>query len=296
MRKLFNFIVVMGIIVFVLFKLAEEYDFDVLGSMDVFKADSYTSEYIYMLDRETKDVQYEKNTHAEAYPASLTKMMTTLVALENIEDLSAPATIDEKTYKEMVENNASMAGFRSGESVTFRDLLYGTMLSSGGEAANSLAVHVSGSTEIFVQLMNERADEIGLKDTNFTNPEGLHDDNQYTTAHDMGTLVDYALDNGHFKALFTKESFQTAPTTEHPQGILLQSTVLSKLNGSEQEGFEILGGKSGTTHKAGESWATLGVKDEREYIVIAMGAPLKDISNPNWAQKADSLDLYKQIE
>jgi len=264
--------------------------------LSVLDDDDYTSKYIYILDREDKNLEYEKNSKSRAYPASLTKIMTTLVALEHISDLSAIAPVDVDTYREMVVNNASMAGFYGREKVTYRDLLYGTILSSGGEAANSLAVHVGGSVDEFVRMMNDKAAELGMKDTNFTNAEGLHNKNQYTTAYDMARLIDYALDNGHFRAIFTKESFITSKTSDHPDGIMLRSTVLSRLAGVNQKGFEIIGGKSGTTYEAGECWATLGIKEGREYIVIVMGAPLKDISNPDRAQIADSIKLYSRIE
>lgn len=263
----------------------------ILGKSD----DNYTSKYIYVLNREDKSVEYEKNAKTRAYPASLTKIMTTIVALEHIDDLSKSVKVDVKTYKKMVENNSSMAGFYGREAVTYRDLLYGTILSSGGEAANSLAVNLAGSVEDFVSLMNEKASEIGLKDTHFTNPEGLHDNNQYTTAHDMAHLLDYALDNGDFKAIFTKKTFKTTSTLDHPDGILLRSTVLSKLDNLNKEGFEIIGGKSGTTYEAGMCWATLGIKDNQEYISVVMGADLKDIRNPDMMQRDDTIKLFKRI-
>lgn len=145
-------------------------------------------------------------------------------------------------------------------------------------------------------MMNNKATKLGLNDTHFTNPEGLHNKKQYTTASDMAKLLDYALDNGHFKAIFTKETFQTTLTKDHPDGILLESTVLSSLNKEEQDGFEIIGGKSGTTYDAGQCWATLGLVDEREYISIVKGAPLEDISHPDKAQIADTLKLYTKIQ
>lgn len=271
-------------------------DFNLGKFSNVFSSDDYASRYIYVLDREDKSVEYEKNSRERAYPASLTKIMTTIVALEHIDDLSAVAPIDVDTYKEMVANNASMAGFYGREPVTYRDLLYGTILSSGGEAANSLAINVAGSVEDFVRLMNEKASELGLEDTHFTSPEGLHDKNQYTSAYDMAKLLDYALDNGDFRAIFTKKTFKTTSTMDHPNGIVLKSTVLSKLAGISEEGFEIVGGKSGTTYEAGECWATLGIKEDREYICVVMGAPLKDISNPDMAQIDDTIKLYKRIK
>lgn len=258
--------------------------------------DEYTSPYIYMIDRETKNVVYEKSANTRAYPASLTKIMTAIVALENIENLSAITPVDIDTYQDMVAQNASMAGFFGGEEVTYRDLLYGTILTSGGEAANSLAIHIAGNVEYFVQMMNDKAFELGLDDTHFTNPEGLHDENQYTTAYDMANLLDYALENDDFKTIFTKETFQTTSTPDHLDGILLTSTVLTSLNKDEQNGFEIIGGKSGTTYDAGQCWATLGIVAGREYISIVMGAPIEDISHPDGEQIVDTLKLYKNIK
>lgn len=267
---------------------------DLNGKFSI-NADEYTSKYIYVLDREDKSMEYEKNSRVRVYPASLAKIMTTIVAIEHIDDLSEVAPVDVDTYKEMVANNASMAGFYGKESTTYRDLLYGTILSSGGEAANSLAINIAGNVKDFVLLMNEKASELGLKDTHFANPEGLHDENQYTTAYDMAILLDYALDNGHFRAIFTKKEFNTTSTLDHPNGILLKSTVLCKLDGLSQDGFEIIGGKSGTTSEAGECWATLGVKENKEYICIVMGAPLEDISNPSGAQIDDTIEIFRRM-
>lgn len=261
-----------------------------------FLKDDYESQYIYVVNRETKNKVINKNHKSKAYPASFTKIMTAIVALENIDDLSAIAPIDIETYREMVNKNSSMAGFYGKEQTTYRDLLYGTILSSGGEAANSLAVNIAGNVEDFVILMNQKASELGLDDTNFVNPEGLHHKKQYTTAYDMGKLLDYALDNGDFRAIFTKESFNTTPTLDHPEGITLQSTVLSKLHDVPQDGFEIIGGKSGTTYEAGQCWATLAIKEDTEYIGIVMGAKLKDISNPDNKHIDDLVKIYENIK
>lgn len=269
---------------------------DILSEVFSSSGGDYASEYISMLNRQDKSIEYEENHEKKAYPASLTKIMTAIVALEHIENLSELAPIDIETYRIMVDRNSSMAGFYGNEQVTYRDLLYGTILSSGGEAANSLAIHVAGSTTDFVKLMNEKAKELSLKNTQFTNPEGLHDENQYTTAYDMAKLLDYALDDGDFKAIFTKERFNTTSTLDHPNGILLESTVLSKLNRDDSSGVSIIGGKSGTTGQAGQCWATLGLVDGHEYIVIVMGAPLNDLSNPDMIQRDDTIKLLERIK
>ncbi len=259
-------------------------------------AGDYSSEYICVMNRENKNIEYEKNSSSKAYPASLTKIMTVIVALEHIDDLSEIAPIDIEAYQTMVVENSSMAGFYGREEVTYRDLLYGTMLPSGGEAANSLAVHVAGSVERFVKMMNEKASELKLENTHFTSPEGLHNEEQYTSASDMAKLLDYALENENFKEIFTEKTFKTTKTLDHPNGILLQSTVLSRLEEIPQKGFEIMGGKSGTTSKAGQCWATLGIKGGQEYICIVMGAPLNDISNPDMKQRDDTIRLYERIQ
>ncbi len=298
-KKTFKFLIILIAALFLVVILGNKsgfVDLKLTKFSNMFNSDGYTSKYIYVLNRKSKSAEYEKNSKSRAYPASLTKIMTTIVALEHIDNLSDAAPIDVATYKKMVANNSSMAGFYGGEAVTYRDLLYGTILSSGGEAANSLAIHVAGSIDKFVQLMNDKASELGLEHTHFTSPEGLHNKDQYTSAYDMARLLDYALDNGHFRAIFTKKTFKTKPTINHPNGIILESTVLSKLGGVSQEGFEIIGGKSGTTYEAGECWATLGVKGGREYICIVMGAPLKDINHPDMAQRDDSFKLYKKIK
>ncbi|WP_066190983.1 MULTISPECIES: D-alanyl-D-alanine carboxypeptidase family protein [Gracilibacillus] len=299
MRKfltMIKIVLVITVVVVIAFNVGAKTNLDFKKDFPYFSNQEYASQYMYVIDRETGDVIHEKNAQSKAYPASLTKIMTVILALENINDLSAPAPIDTETQSEMFTNNASMAGFSAGESVTYRDLLYGTILPSGAEAANSLAIHVAGSVDDFVQMMNAKADELGLNNTHFTNPEGLDHKEQYTTTADMAKLLDYALDNEDFKAIFTKETYQTTSTTAHPDGIMLESTVLSSLDKGEQNGFEIIGGKSGTTEEAGQNWATLGVVDNREYIIVVMGAPFKDISHPNNDQIADTLKLYNEIK
>lgn len=294
MKRIISFtkkIVLIGLLVIVSLFLRQIFN----SSPNIFSG-NYNSKYIYVMNRENKNEIIKEKHKSKVYPASLTKIMTTIVALEHIEDLSAIAPVDVETYKEMVDSNASMAGFYGGEQTTYRDLLYGTVLSSGGEAANSLAINVAGDKESFVTMMNKKAEELGLEKTHFINPEGLHHKNQYTTASDMAELLDYALENGDFRAIFTKNSFKTSSTLDHPEGVILESTVLSKLDAVPQNSFEIIGGKSGTTKESGQSWITLGIKNDKEYIVVVMGAKLDDLSNPNDNQIKDTIKIYDRIE
>lgn len=233
---------------------------------------SYFSKNIYVYNITDDKMELGIREDEKVPPASLTKMMTVLVALENINDLSTIAPVDVDSYKEMVSRNSSMAGFFGKETTTYRDLLYGTMLASGGEAANSLAINIAGSKEEFVNLMNIKKEELELKNTNFRNPDGLDEENHYSSAKDLGKILNYALKDGDFRAIFTKNSYQSTSTLDHPKGLLINSTVLSKLPHYTQEGFEIIGGKSGTTINAGHCWATLVKKNEKEYICIVLGS------------------------
>lgn len=253
----------------------------------------YTNPHIYIMNRETQSTTYQKSMNSKISPGSLTQIMTAIVALEESDDLTETVSIDNKTYNAMAAADFPMAGFTPDEVVTYEDLLYGMMFSSGGETANSIAIHTSGDVNSFVQLMNQKATELHLKDTHFTNPEGRHHQEQYTTASDVAALLDYALENPQFKTIFTAETYKSSSTVEHPNGIELYSPVFKQLESEVQEGFKIIGGKSSITGKAGQSWVTVGLIKNQEYLTITMGAPIKEHEDLNKGQLNDTLHLYK---
>lgn len=271
-----------------------------IKSLNIFspfgKADDYSSKNILVIDLEKDKAVFEKNSREKAYPASLTKIMTALVAIENTEDFSEKFKVDVDSYKEMVAKNSSMAGFYGREIVTIDDLLYGTVLSSGGEAAKTLAIKVAGNEASFVNKMNEKAKELEMNNTKFVNAEGMQSENQYTSAEDLGKLLKYALQNEKFKEVFTTKEYTTSKTLDHPKGIKLVSTVLDYISEEDEKEFKILGGKSGTTGEAGLCWATLISKNDREYICIVMGSPLDDLKNPTMLQKEDTIKLAERIK
>lgn len=248
--------------------------------------------YLYNLTDDKEEFKFLADK--KVAPASLTKIMTTIVALEHIDDLSAAAPIDVASYKEMVERNSSMAGFYGRETTSFRDLLYGTMLASGGECANSLAIDSLGSKETFVKAMNQKAEELGLKNTHFQNPDGLDEDNHYSSAKDLAMLLKYALENGHFRAIFTKTKYHSTSTNNHPDGIDIKSTVLTKAGRYDQKGFKIIGGKSGTTYEAGNCWASLVEKNGKEYICVVLGSPIENLGKDE-GHIFDTLKLMEKI-
>ena len=255
----------------------------------------YNSKAIYVYNLTDDRKVTSKNEDEKLPMASLTKMMTVLVGLEKVNNLSDIAPVDTESYQKLVGENASMAGFFGGELTTYRDLFYGAMLPSGGEAADSIAINISGSQLRFVELMNDKAEELGLKNTHFQNVDGMDDVGHYSSAKDLAMLLKYALDDGNFRAIFTKKDFVSHSTDNHPQGLYMTSTVYDKLKDYEQNGFEIIGGKSGTTDNAGLCWATLSVKNGKEYIIITLGAPYDDIDNPGDGQVRDTLEILKKL-
>ncbi len=258
------------------------------------EAERFASRSLLLTDRQLTPLAHLE-ANRKAAPASLTKMMTVLVALEECQDLSATTQIDTDSYLRMVESNASMAGFYGRETVTIRDLVYGTMLPSGGEAASSLAIAIAGDEASFVRLMNNKVAELGLQQTHFTNVTGLDDPDQYSTAADLARLLTFALDNPDFRAVFTAATYQSSPSLDHPDGVYMESSVLH----AEQEygllpaGTHLVGGKSGITDAAGRCWASLLEKDGREYLAVTLGANLELADPP--AQLTDTAKLAELI-
>lgn len=234
---------------------------------------STVSKYAVLMDAQTGQVLARKRANEEAAPASLTKMMTVWLAAEALPELDAPVALPEDIFPALTAADASMAGFEPGEEVTVRDLLYGAMLPSGAECCEALARLVSGSEDAFVGLMNQRAKKLGLQHTHFANPTGLTDPEHYSSAADLAVLLQAALQNETFRTVFTAAEYTSSATAQHPQGLHMVSTLLSKLNGAEIPGGQILGGKTGYTEAAGLCLASLAQVNGKEYILITLDAP-----------------------
>lgn len=233
---------------------------------------SLYSESAVLLDLDTGKIAAQKKSQEKIYPASLTKMMTVLLVLENGEDLDKQVRLSEDIFPELYEEGASMAGFLPGEHTTVRDLLYGAMLPSGGECCKALAKEVAGSEEKFADLMNEKAEELGMKHTYFVNSTGLQDKKHYTTAKDLARLLEYAWDNGDFRAIFTKKSYTVPPTDGHPEGFTFYSLMFQEMEQSGITSDYILGGKTGYTSDAGLCLASVGTARDKTYALITAKA------------------------
>lgn len=242
------------------------------------------------IDLESKRILGQKDAGARINPASMTKILTILVAAEHITDLddTFEITIDITDYSFI--NDCSNAGFDVGERVTVRDLFYGTVLPSGGDAALALAIYVSGSQEEFVKLMNQKIDELGLSQTShFTNCVGLYDQNHYSTAYDIGVMLKAACDNSFCRKVLAAHTYTTSATTEHPEGIILSNWFLRRIEDKETYG-EVLCAKTGYVIQSGSCAASLAVgSDGKEYICVTAQ------STGSWPCIYDHVKLYQQF-
>ena len=192
-------------------------------TVDLSGIDSKAAILVRLLDGQ---VVAEKEADTRIYPASMTKIMTAIIGLENISDLNQMITIDRSMYDRLYLEGASMAGFAPGDQVKAIDILYGVMLPSGAECCVGLAEYLFGSEEAFVGKMNEKAAELGMENTHFVTSTGLHDPEHYTTVRDLTKLLTYALQNETFRAIYTNIPQALLPAI--PKGYISLAPCLRK--------------------------------------------------------------------
>ena len=237
---------------------------------------------LYNLDNHT--VLYEKESEEQIAIASLTKIMTAVITLENVSNLDETVTLTWEDYRGLYEVGASTAGFSYGETVTIRDLLYGLLLPSGAEAAQALTRVVKGHDE-FIRLMNEKAEELGLSKTHFVNETGLDAEGHHSSVKDVATLFQYALTIPTFKEIIEAKSYTT--TT----GLTFYSTTeRAKLRYGLDMDY-LIGGKTGTTNEAGLCLASIAKANDVNYMLVTCRAP-NDWSTPRHVMDAKTIYDY----
>ncbi|MEQ6353024.1 serine hydrolase [Lysinibacillus sp. M3] len=246
-----------------------------------------------LVNLDTNKILLDKGSEEIIYPASLTKIMTVLVAIENISNLQEKILLPRKIFKGLYEENASMAGFLPNEEVTAEDLLYGSMLSSGADASNGLANYIAGSESKFVKLMNEKAKQLGMINTHFMNATGLHHPDHYTSVKDISILLQYALTNNTFRDIYTAERYSIKSTNLHPEGMTVSSRMFKNMDANEKMRGEIIGGKTGYTEQAGLCLASLATINGEEYILVTVGA--EGDSRTEQFNITDALAVYRQL-
>lgn len=260
---------------------------DLLGSI-------YSNEAI-LIDAETGVVLDEKNPDTQAFPASVTKMMTLLIACEQLTDYEELSPLPREIYDTLYYQDLSTAGFECGENITINDLLYGLQLRSGAECCLGLANRVAGSEAAFVELMNNRAAELGMTGTHFTNCTGQHDANHYSTVRDMATLLRAGLQNDKFREVFSTSQYTSSATINHPGGLTIYSTFSQTMTSMDFEGGTFIGGKTGYTTEAGQCLATAATINGHEYIFVTFGAYRNEGDTSSHLHTVDAINTYQAL-
>lgn len=217
-------------------------------------------------DYDTDQVLLNRNADTKIYPASMTKLMTALLFAENVTDWNETITITDEMLAGLYEANASVVGYGVGSAPDMNSILYGILLPSGADAVNAAAIYVSGDIAAFVDLMNAKAAELGMDQTHFANPTGLHDDNHYSTCLDIAKLLKAAISN-----TAVKQAISTANYTDN-LGITMDNTWYSSMlnAGLTVPGFT--GGKTGYTDEAGHCLASFGTINDMDIITVTAEA------------------------
>ena len=216
-----------------------------------------------VMDADSGTVLYGKNIHDTYSPASITKVLTSIIVLENC-DLDEMVTFSKNAVYN-VEADSSSAGYDTGDQATVRDCLYALLLKSANEAANALAEHVAGTTEAFAEMMNEKAKELGCVDSHFANPSGLNDENHYVSAYDMALITRYAFENEIFEEIISTTYYELPPNARNPEGLgVSPGNKLIKKNFPEYRP-DVIGGKTGYTSIALNTLVTGARQDDADH-------------------------------
>ena len=229
-----------------------------------------------LVDPDSGEILYEKNAHEKRYPASITKVMTCLLTLEAVDrgelSLEQVVTASENTFTGIGEN-ASTADIKVGEQVRIIDLLYAAMIPSANEACNIMAEAVSGDVASFVELMNQRAGELGMEGTHFANAHGYHDDNHYTTAYDIYLMCREAMTHETFRTIVGSLNYTMPATNMHPEPRIVRSSnaLISNFRITGYLYEYATGIKTGSTPEAGYCLAASATKNDRNLISVVLG-------------------------
>lgn len=250
------------------------------------------SSYAILVNTQTGDIIAQRNAKTTINPASMTKVLTVLVAAEHISEseLTDTFTITRDILDYSFSHDCSNVGFEEGEEVPVMDLFYGTILPSGADAALGLAYYVAGSEEAFVHLMNEKLEKLGLSGSaHFTNCVGLYDSNHYCSVYDMAMIMQAALDNELCRKVLSTHFYVTAATELHPEGMELSNWFLRRIEDKDAGGF-VLAGKTGYVVESGSCAVSGALDGEDNLYICATGN-----SNSSWRCIYDHVDIYKSF-
>ena len=240
---------------------------------------------------------FEKNADKKLFPASLSKIMTAIIALENTEDLDEIKITAKASVLNLLEGtDSSHADIAEGEILTMRQLLYCLIVQSANDAAVIIADYIgNGDINNFIQMMNDKAKELGCANTNFVNPHGLHDADHYSTARDIYKMTQYAMDLPSFAEMSAETRYTIPETNKNEERTLVTTNyLLDKVNGGDYYYSPAIGIKTGFTDQAGRCLVSAATLDGYNYMLITMGAFETEDDNENYAF-VDSINLYEWV-
>ena len=221
-----------------------------------------------LVDLDTQEILYSKNIDKQLYPASITKVMTTLVAIESSSP-EEPVTFSQHAL-DSIEWDSSNIGCRLNETLTMEQCWYAMMLNSANEVCCGVAEHISSSIEAFVEKMNQKAAELGCTNTHFSNPNGLPDETHYTTAHDMALIANAAYQNETFRQVFSTRQYEIPPTPQYTETRYLYNHHKMMQPDTEYYYEGCLGGKTGYTETALNTLVTIASRNGKNLLCVTM--------------------------
>lgn len=268
-----------------------QYTFEETSDTVTIYSEEVISTNAILINESTDTIIASKGANQRINPASMTKVLTVLVAAEQItaEELDNTFTITKEITDYAYVNDCSSVGFLDGETVTLRDLFYGTTLHSGGDAAVGLAVYVAGSHEAFVDMMNAKLEALGISDsTHYTNCVGLYDANHYSTVYDMAVIMKAAMQNELCRDFLSLHTYTTTATPEHPEGITISNWFLRKIE-DKDTGGEVFCAKTGYVVESKNCAVSYQKNaDGNAYICVTTG------STSSWRCIYDHVEIYNQ--
>lgn len=249
-----------------------------------------TGSYVIFVDTQEEKILVSRDAKSRLVPASMTKVLTLLVAVEHITDLDDEFEMTREITDYCFRNDCSVAGFEVGETVTIRDLLYGAILPSGGDGALGLAYYTAGSQEAFVEMMNEKLEQLGLSGSaHFTNCVGIYNDNHYCSAYDLAVIMEAAMQNEICREVLSSRTYLTSKTEQHPEGLELSNWFLRRIEDKDTGGMTMYG-KTGYVNQSGSCAVSAGIdKNGKEFICVTGN------SKNRWYCITDHAQLYKQF-
>lgn len=255
--------------------------------------DTY-SETVVLMDADTGAILYNKGMDEKRYPASITKIMTALLALEH-SSLDEEVTFTEECLADQTSDSGNL-GMKVGEILTMRQCLMALMIRSANDVATQIAVHVAGSVSAFADMMNQRAQELGCVNTHFVNASGMPDENHYTTAHDMALIFQQAIKNQDFLDIIGTQSFTIEPTNMNPESRVL-NTHHALLSAAAPEHYDgCFGGKTGVTEASKNTLVSGATRDGMTLIAVAMRADAGQVCQDHISMFDYGFNNFRKVE